>query len=362
LQWERNWLMGWRDVALRSVERTVIASVMPRVGVNHKTPLWFAKSSPSVEHSAALLGNFNSLALDYVARQKIGGTSLTYFYLKQFPFLPPERYTEADLAFIVPRVLELTYTAHDLAGWAQDLGYNGPPFAFDPSRRAILRAELDARYAKLYSLTRDELRYILDPVDIMGEAYPSETFRVLKNKELKEFGEYRTQRLVLEAWDMLEQPSLIIPAVKPTRRTAPLSIYAEGGTPASESEDWLAGLICDVLVHAGECDDNRLRRILGARLPEATPHAGWLQDWLVPLNTERWTHICGWLRDLFGVATTASLSIRNQEPLRNIIGDHRTESLAQALVEARRQKDAALTEALVGSTSAAQADELRKRG
>ena len=77
------------------------------------------------------------------------------------------------------------------------------PFPFDPNRRAILRAELDAWYAKRYGLTRDELRYILDPADIMGEDYPSETFRVLKDKEQREFGEYRTQRLVLEAWDKM---------------------------------------------------------------------------------------------------------------------------------------------------------------
>jgi hypothetical protein len=127
--------------------------------------------------------------------------------LKQFPILPPDRYTETDLAFIVPRVLELTFTAHDLSGWAQDLGYNGPPFAFDPERRAVLRAELDACYARLYSLTRDELRYILDPADVMGADYPSETFRVLKSGELREFGEYRTQRLVLAAWDALEGPA-----------------------------------------------------------------------------------------------------------------------------------------------------------
>ena len=49
----------------------------------------------------------------------------------------------------------------------------------------------------------EELRYILDPSDVMGPDYPSETFRVLKNNEMKEFGEYRTQRLVLEAWDQL---------------------------------------------------------------------------------------------------------------------------------------------------------------
>lgn len=133
---------------------------------------------------------------------------MTFGYYKQFPVLPAEHYTDADLTFIVPRVLELTYTAHDLSGWAQDLGYDGEPFPFDPDRRATLRAELDAYYAKLYGLTRDELRYILDPADIMGEGYPSETFRVLKDKERKEFGEYRTQRLVLAAWDKLERGEL----------------------------------------------------------------------------------------------------------------------------------------------------------
>jgi hypothetical protein len=75
------------------------------------------------------------------------------------------------------------------------------PFVFDPARRAILRAELDARYARLYGLTLEDLRYILDPADLIGEYYPSETFRVLKDKELAEYGEYRTRRLVLEAWE-----------------------------------------------------------------------------------------------------------------------------------------------------------------
>jgi hypothetical protein len=102
-------------------------------------------------------------------------------------------------------VLELTYTAHDLVAWAQDLGHSGPPFLFNLDRRAQLRAELDAYFARLYGLTRDELRYILDPSDVMGDDYPSETFRVLKNGELRDFGEYRTQRLVLAAWDQLEK-------------------------------------------------------------------------------------------------------------------------------------------------------------
>jgi hypothetical protein len=108
------------------------------------------------------------------------------------------------LNYIVPRVLELTYTAHDLQAWAEDLGYTGAPFPFDADRRARLRAELDAYYAKLYRLTRDELRYILDPATISGADYPRETFRVLKTNEEKQFDKYRTQHLVLEAWDKLE--------------------------------------------------------------------------------------------------------------------------------------------------------------
>ena len=204
--WKRGWLLAFKDVTAATNERTVISTVIPKSGVGHTAPLIFPSVAPKLV--SVLLANINCLVLDYVARQKVGGLHLTYSYVRQFPCLPPSRYTDKDLFFIASRVLALTYTAHDLSDWAQDLGYDGEPFPFDPDRRAILRAELDAYYAKLYGLTRDELRYILDPADVMGEDYPSETFRVLKNKELKEFGKYRTQRLVLEAWDKLETGEL----------------------------------------------------------------------------------------------------------------------------------------------------------
>lgn len=74
-------------------------------------------------------------------------------------------------------------------------------------RRAHLRAELDAYYAHLYGLTRDELRYILDPEDVYGDDFPGETFRVLKEKESKQYGEYRTRRMVLEKWDQMQAKS-----------------------------------------------------------------------------------------------------------------------------------------------------------
>jgi hypothetical protein len=203
--WTRGWLMGWRDICRATDERTVIASVVPRVGVGNQLPLMLFDDCANSQLFAALLANLSALTLDFVARHKTGGTHMNFFIYKQLPVLPPHRFSDDDLAFIVPRVLELTYTAHDLAPWAQELGYDGAPFVFDADRRALLRAELDAYYARLYGLSRDEMRYILDPADVLGEDYPSETFRVLKNKELSALGEYRTRRLVLEAWDRLEE-------------------------------------------------------------------------------------------------------------------------------------------------------------
>jgi hypothetical protein len=170
----------------------------------------------------------------------MGGAHLNAFILKQLPIIPLDRYTPANLAFIVPRVLELTYTAWDIKTFADDVwrdadnemrallcqqwednkavtgghewkppewadivddGIHLAPFKWEDERRAGLRAGLDALYAKLYGLSRDELRYILDPIDIYGPEFPGETFRVLKEKEIRQYGEYRTKRLILEAWD-----------------------------------------------------------------------------------------------------------------------------------------------------------------
>ncbi len=202
--WDRQWLMGWRDICRGTDERTVISSVSPMAGAGNKMPLIVPKGAISnVSNMAVLAGCLSSLVYDFCARQKIGGTTMNYFIFKQIPVLPPNFFVPSAIDFIHPRVLKLTYTSHDLKPWADDLGYDGPPFRFDPERRSLLRAELDAFYAHLYGLSRDELRYILDPADVMGPDYPSETFRVLKNNEIRQFGEYRTQRLVLAAWDRL---------------------------------------------------------------------------------------------------------------------------------------------------------------
>jgi len=201
-RWDRLWFIGWRDITSGRDERTLIGSVIPFAGCNDKFLLCLPDKSP--ELCACLAADLFSIPLDFVARQKLGGTSFKYFVFKQLSILPPSFYTEPRISFVVPRVLQLTYTSHSLAHFARDLGYDGPPFRWDEDRRAQLRAELDAFYARAYGLTRDELRYILDPADVKGPDYPSETFRVLKEKENGRYGEYRTRRLVLECWDRME--------------------------------------------------------------------------------------------------------------------------------------------------------------
>ncbi len=199
--WSQSWFLGYRRITRATDERTTIASVIPRVGAGDVLALMYSTVPPQL--LLVLLGNLNALCLDYVARQKVGSVHLDFFLMKQLPVLPPNAYSSQDLAFLEPRLFELVYSAYDLAGFARDLGHDGPPYAWDLERRCRLRAELDGYYAHLYGLTRDELRYIVDPQDVMGPEFPGETFRALKAHEVAAYGEYRTARLVLEAYDDL---------------------------------------------------------------------------------------------------------------------------------------------------------------
>ena len=89
------------------------------------------------------------------------------------------------------------YTRHDLVN--QLLKSALDPLVEEKLRGPATRQErVDVL---LYGLERDDLCYILDPQDLHGEDFPGETFRVLKEKEIRKYGEYQTRRLVLEAYD-----------------------------------------------------------------------------------------------------------------------------------------------------------------
>ncbi len=211
-EWKHSYLTGFRDVTSSITERTFIISLIPSgVGVGNSTTLLYADGAVA---NTLALATASSLPFDYVARQKIGGSHASISFVKQFPVLPFDTIPE-DLQWkITRRVAELTYFNHDLDGWAEEL-YSEltedqklelpqlgeqTPWIFDPERRAILQAELDAIVGHLYGLNTEDMRYILDPEDVCGPGCINETFRVLKDNEIRQYGEYRTKRLVMDAW------------------------------------------------------------------------------------------------------------------------------------------------------------------
>ena len=195
--WDRHWLLGWRDIARAGDIRTVIACIIPRTAANDTFLLMIP--SPDPQLVANLYANLSSIPFDYCARQKVGGVHLKYFTMRQLPGLRPGAYAmPAPWApsirirdWLLPRVLELTYTAWNLKAFAEDCDDDGSPFIWDPERRFQLRCEIDAAFFHLYGISRDDTAYILD------------TFPVLQRSEEREHGEYRTKRVVLETYDAL---------------------------------------------------------------------------------------------------------------------------------------------------------------
>ncbi|MCQ0024982.1 hypothetical protein M4914_19925, partial [Streptomyces somaliensis DSM 40738] len=124
---------------------------------------------------------------------------------------------EPHLPFLLPRVLELVYTAYDMTPLARDLGDEGEPFRWDEERRAQLRAELDAYFFHLYGISAEDTDYIL-------ETFQSESGG-LKNNEIAKFGEYRTKRLVLAEYARMADAGLTLerPLIDGETYTSPLT-------------------------------------------------------------------------------------------------------------------------------------------
>jgi hypothetical protein len=199
-------MIGFRGIQNPTNERTAIFTALPLGGAGNSLPLVFLAEADAYT-ACGLLAGFSSFVLDFVTRRKMGNPNLNLFIVKQLPVLPPKTYTLELLDLIVPSVLELTFTAHNLAPFARDLGYDGPPFIWDEERRAHLRAKLDGIYAHLYGLSRDDFEYILG------------TFPIVERNDIKEYGEFRTKRLCLEAYDRFAHDSAVV-AAKPKMAVA----------------------------------------------------------------------------------------------------------------------------------------------
>ena len=100
---------------------------------------------------------------------------------------------ETAREWLLPRVLELSYTTSDLQPFAQDCRYGGAPFRWDLKRRFLLRCELDAAFFHLYGIAREDVDYIMD------------TFPIVKRKDEAEHGGYWTKHVILEIYDEMAE-------------------------------------------------------------------------------------------------------------------------------------------------------------
>jgi hypothetical protein len=219
---KRDWVLGYRDIARATDVRTMIACIVPGTCAGNTLPLILDQGA-GVGQIATLLANFNSLAFDFLARQKTQSTHLNWYIVEQLPVIAPARFQEPLPAafaqamraaklmnghhphptvadFVLPQVLALTYTAHDLAPFARDLGYVDtagavlPPFVWNEDDRRARLAALDALFFYLYGLSADDATHIL------------QSFPIVREQDTKAFGRFRTQDDILALLKTLEKP------------------------------------------------------------------------------------------------------------------------------------------------------------
>jgi len=222
-----EWALGYKEISAPTNARSMIATLLPGVGFGNKVPLLIPQADTpqaAVRIVTLLAANLNAFAFDFILRQKLQGQTINLFILEQLPVIAPERFNErlpAKFAkamraaklmnghhphptvvdFVAPQVLVLSYTAHDMAPFARDLGYVDAagdvlaPFVWDEAERRTRLAALDALFFYLYGLNADDAAYILG------------TFPIVREQDQKAFGRYRTEDDILQFLSLLAPTS-----------------------------------------------------------------------------------------------------------------------------------------------------------
>lgn len=211
-----RFFLGFRRSVRSTDVRTALFCALPLYGIGDSI---FVIVPP--DHLPdALLANLGSFAFDFASRQSIGGENASFFIMKQLPTLPPFIYAKSCpwlhtmttlRDWVLPRVLELTYTAWDLQPFAKGCGWSGSPFRWDDERRFLLRCELDAAFFHLYLGPEEEWRRQPEtvtkdfPAPRHAVEHIMETFPIVKRKDDAAHGEYRTKRVILESYDEIQR-------------------------------------------------------------------------------------------------------------------------------------------------------------
>lgn len=161
-------MLGYRWITATTNERTFIVSSFPRSGLGNSLPLILSKENRDFLQAAG-----SSFVLDYVARQMLGGSNMTFGTVNQLP-MPAPTFNVSWIhleSWVTQRVERLNRR--------------------DRAQRKAMRAELDAAMFHFYGVAKDELEYILD------------TFSIVKRKDVAAYGEFRTKRLILESYEAM---------------------------------------------------------------------------------------------------------------------------------------------------------------
>jgi hypothetical protein len=187
-------ILVFKDVTSPTNARTMIAAFVPATALGNTLPAILpdmpCNSGIYRSNAPLLLGNFDSLIFDYVARQKVQGQHLNWYIVEQLPVVPSDAYARrfgrrTAAQIIREDVLQLTYTAHDMAPFARDQRHEGPPFRWDEEDRLRRRTRLDALFFHLYGLDREAADYVLG------------TFPIVRCEEEERWGRFRSRDLIL---------------------------------------------------------------------------------------------------------------------------------------------------------------------
>jgi len=195
--WKEVWTIVFRGVARATDERTVILSFAPKAAFGNSSPV-IITNRPAQE-AALLVANLSSLPIDYCARNKMSGSNLNFFILNQLPVFSPGEYSKWLLdgkplaEFILKTVTRLTCTSKSLEPLAGAMGNSKTIHKWDEKERFELMRTLDAIYAHMYGLAREEFAFILD------------TFPITRDTEIKTYGVFRTKQRALSFFDDLSK-------------------------------------------------------------------------------------------------------------------------------------------------------------
>lgn len=199
--------IGFGDVASPTNQRSLVAALIPRHSISgHKVPT-IEFEAGTLNDTLLWLGIANSLVMDFLVRKKISLT-MSYTIMDSLPF--PRNFQETPSAMaIAQRVCSLCATGDEMDAFRETAFRAGLIPSCDdvieaPNKRAITAAEIDVLVARdAFRLSKQEMLYILDPDNILGPNCGVETFKALRNAQVREFREFRTQRLIEEAWDRI---------------------------------------------------------------------------------------------------------------------------------------------------------------